>query len=243
MEVDREQVSVVGDSGIYGIPPLVAAAHELKSPLALMRQMALALESGDCSQKEIEILARRMTLTSERALRLTADLTRAARLEDSLFVTEPINPLTLLEDIADELEPLYRARGKNLLVTRRRRQQLAVANHDLLRRIIVNFVDNALHYSTLDTPVRLSSQVVNGIVRMGVRDYGPALPNGVWKKVNDNLGVKAQVLHARPESSGLGMYVAGKFAQAMGAKIGDTRHRDGVTFYVDLHASTQMRLL
>ena len=243
MAVDREQVSVVGDSGIYGIPPLVAAAHELKSPLALMRQMALALESGDCSQKEIEILARRMTLTSERALRLTADLTRAARLEDSLFVTEPINPLTLLEDIADELEPLYRARGKNLLVTRRRRQLLAVANHDLLRRIIVNFVDNALHYSTLDTPVRLSSQVVNGIVRMGVRDYGPALPNGVWKKVNDNLGVKAQVLHARPESSGLGMYVAGKFAQAMGAKIGATRHRDGVTFYVDLHASTQMRLL
>lgn len=243
MAVDREQVAAVGSAGIYDIPQIIVAAHELKSPLALMRQMALALESGDCNQKEIQLMARRMTLTSERALRLTADLTRAARLEDSLFVTEPINPITLLESVVDELNPLYVARGKRLLVNKRRRSKLAVANQDLLRRIIVNFVDNALHYSAPEAPVTLSSQVVNGTVRLGVRDYGPSVPNNVWKIINDNLGAKAQALHARPEASGLGMYVAGRFAEAMGAKLGATRHRDGVTFYVDLHASTQMRLL
>lgn len=243
MAVDREQVTAVGGMGAYSIPSVIAAAHELKSPLALMRQMSLALENGDLSQKQIETIARRLTLTSERALRLTADLTRAARLEDSLFVTEPVNPLTLLEDIVDEMSPLYKARGRNLQVARRRRSQLAVANKDLLRRIIMNFVDNALHYSEADTPIMLSSQVVNRVVRLGVRDYGPGLTAHAWKNINDNLGLKPQALHARPESSGLGMYVAGKFAAAMGAKIGVTRHRDGVTFYVDLHASTQMRLL
>ena len=52
-----------------------------------------------------------------------------------------------------------------------------------------------------------------------------------------------QALHARPQSSGLGLYVAGQFAQAMQGKVGATRHRDGATFYVAVLASSQMRLL
>lgn len=233
----------VGNTGLNSISPIIAAAHELKSPLALMRQLSLAIQTGACSQKEIETLAHRITLTSERALRLTADLTRATRLEDSLFVTEPVNSIALLEDVADELAPLYHARGRKLCVANRRRPQLAIANYDLLRRVMINFVDNALHYGTEDMPVTLSSQVVRGSVRLGVRDYGPALPAYVWQNVRSGLEPKAQVLHARPESSGLGMYVASQFAQAMGAKLGVTRHHDGATFYVDLCTSTQMRLL
>jgi hypothetical protein len=37
--------------------------------------------------------------------------------------------------------------------------------------------------------------------------------------------------------------VAGQFAHAMGARLGAVRHRDGATFYIDVNASTQMRLL
>lgn len=235
----------VGGVGVSDVPPLVAAAHELKSPLALMRQMALTLEAGDCSAKEIETLAHRMTLTSERALRLTADLTRASRLEGSFFDVEPLNPVSLLEEVAHELAPLYQAKGRTLQVVGRRRSLLAVANHDLLRRVVMNFADNALHYSGEGAPVQLSAKAfLNGEgIRLSVRDYGPALSANVWKTIDESLGVRAQSLHARPESSGLGMYVAGQFARAMGARLGAVRHRDGATFYIDLNASTQMRLL
>ena len=245
MEGDRDTKHAVGSSGISDVPSLIAAVHELKSPLALMRQMALILEAGDCGAKEIEVLAHRMTLTSERALRLTADLTRASRLEGSLFDLEPINPVSLLEDVAHELEPLYKAKGRTLQVVGRRRSLLAVANPDLLRRVVANFVDNALHYCNNDTPVQLSAKsfLKGEGIRLSVRDYGPALPANVWKMIDQNLGVRAQPLHTRPESSGLGMYVAGQFAQAMGARLGTIRHRDGATFYIDLNASTQMRLL
>ena len=235
----------VGSAGVPEVSSLIAAAHELKSPLALMRQLSLALEAGDCTPKEARLLAQRITLTSERALRLTADLTRASRLQETLFDLEPINPVSLLEDVAHELMPLYAAKGKELHVVGRKRSILAVANRDLLRRVVTNFADNALHYSAQGEPVLLSAKSLQRGegVRLSVRDYGPALPPKVWKTIHDSLGVRTQALHMRPESSGLGMYVAGQFAGAMGAQLGVVRHRDGATFYIDLTASTQMRLL
>ena len=130
----------------------LAAAHELKAPLALVRQLSLALETGDYTDTERAVLQRRITLTTERALRLTTDLTRAERLDDGLFKVEPLNPIILCEEVADELSPLYTAHNRTIGVKSRRRQLLGLANRELLRRILLNFTDNALHYSLRDAP-------------------------------------------------------------------------------------------
>lgn len=227
------------------LPLVITAAHELKAPLALVRQLSLSLESGAVSVEEQQRLLRQITLTSERALRLTTDLSRASRLEDSLFDLEPVNSQQLCEEVAHELAPLYAAKGREIRVKQRRRQALVVANRDLLRRIILNFGDNALHYADTSLPVELqaTSRGKGGVVRIGVRDYGPALPSDAWSRLESTLGLSAQPLHERPQSSGLGLYVAQQFARAMHGQIGATRHRDGVTFYVDIDASTQLRLL
>ena len=221
----------------------LAAAHELKAPLALVRQLSLALETGDYTDTERAVLQRRITLTTERALRLTTDLTRAERLDDGLFKVEPLNPIVLCEEVADELSPLYAAHNRTIDVKPHRRQLLGLANRELLRRILLNFTDNALHYSR-DAPVYISAQQRQRgtVIRLGVRDYGPAVPANVWRRLMQNLG-RPQPLHNRPASSGLGIIVAHEFAAAMGASIGAVRHRDGVTFYVDIMTSTQLRLL
>lgn len=243
MEGHKRQLNPVGGASFMDAPLFIAAAHELKSPLALIRQLSLGIEAGTVDAKDIERAARQITLTSERALRLTTDLTKTARLEDSLFSLEPLNPVSLCEEVVQELAPLYRAKGKKLEVASRSRPLLAIANKDLLRRILLNFIDNALHYSEAATPVVVSARAYKGTVRLGVRDYGPALPTNVWKTLENSLGTNAQPLHSRPGSSGLGIYIANQFAEVMHAQVGATRHRDGATFYVDLSASTQLRLL
>ena len=81
---------------------LVTASHELKSPLSLIRQLALSMESGALSHAEQQRMLQQITLTSERALRLTTDLSRASRLDESLFTLEPINPQQLCEEVAHE---------------------------------------------------------------------------------------------------------------------------------------------
>jgi signal transduction histidine kinase len=246
MKGSEGQSNIVQGGLLSGdLPFLVTAAHELKSPLSLVRQLALGLEAGNVAPEEQERILRQIVLTSERALRLTTDLSRSSRLEDSMFDLEPINPQQLCEEVAHELTPLYAARGRQIQVASHRRSMLVVANYDLLRRIMLNFGDNALHYTDSSAPVQLRARIQDGgkRIRLGVRDYGPAVPADAWRRLQDSLGTRTQALHSRPQSSGLGLYVAGQFASAMHGQIGATRHRDGATFYVDIDASTQLSLL
>jgi len=234
-----------GGDGRYEVTPLIAAAHELKAPLALVRQLALRLEDEHLSDAERQRLLRQTVLTSERALRLTSDLTRSARLDSALFTVEPINPEQLCRDIASELTPLFEAYGRSVAVKTRRHPLLLVANRDLLRRILLGFSDNALHYSTPGSAVHMQIHALKkaGTIRIGVRDYGPALSSDMWKKLQKKLRSAPQSIHARPESSGLGLYIASQFAEAMNGRIGAVRHKDGATFYVELQASSQLSLL
>lgn len=233
-----------GDARVE-ITPLTAAAHELKAPLALVRQLALRLEDEHLSGSQRLKLLQQITLTSERALRLTSDLTKAARLDSALFTLEPINPEQLCQDIVSELKPLFDAYGKRVSVTTRKHPLLLVANRDLLRRILLGFSDNALHYTEPGTAVHLQIQALkkSGMVRIGVRDFGPALSSDMWRKLQKKLKTAPQAIHARPESSGLGLYIASQFAEAMNGTIGAVRHKDGATFYVELQASSQLSLL
>lgn len=228
-----------------GLPSLIAAAHELKSPLALVRQLSLMLESGNVTSDETQRMLRQISLTSERALRLTSDLTRSARLSDALFELEPINPQQLCKDIVHELKPLFTAHGRSVQLKSRKHPLLLVANRDLLRRIIMNFSDNALHYADGNgvVEIQIHSLQAGRIIRLGVRDYGPALSSDMWRSLKTKLALAPQSVHARPASSGLGLYIAGQFADAMNGTIGVTRHQDGATFYVDLYASQQLSLL
>lgn len=226
------------------LPFLVTASHELKAPLALVRQLALALETEKLEEEQAR-LVRQILLTSEQALRLTTDLSRSARLEDSLFELEPLNPYQICEEVAHEITPLYQAKDREIRVVSRYRPHLVVGNRELLRRIMLNFADNALHYADAATPVELraASHQHKSHIRLSVRDYGPAVPVDLWRRLQKSLGTARQTLHARPQSSGLGLLVAGQFARAMHGSIGATRHRDGATFYVDIAASTQLSLL
>ena len=113
------------------------AAHELKAPLALIRQLALELEAGNYTDVERAVLSQRIILTAERALRLTTDLTKARRLEDALFTLEPVDATSVCSEAVDELQPLYCAHGKRLEIRSKSRRSLTIANRDLLRRIML----------------------------------------------------------------------------------------------------------
>lgn len=236
---------MAGGGFFDGVPAVIAAAHELKSPLALVRQLGYMLDDPHLTPATRDRIHAQIRLTSERALRLTGDLTKLARLEDGLFKLEPINPIELCRDIVSELEPLFTAMDRRIELMPRKHPLLLVANRDLLRRIIMNFSDNALHYSGENGAVRIQIQALRGgkIIRLGVRDYGPAVSTKVWKEIQSRLARAPQPLSARPQSSGLGLYIASQFAMSMDGQLGCTRHQDGATFYVDLQASNQLSLL
>lgn len=225
-------------SGVLG-----ASAGELQTPLALIRQLSLALHDSTLSEGERQRLTERLTLTSERALRITQSLRIDARMANSLKL-EPVNAAMLCSEVVHELTPLFRAHGRALVAQPRNKLLLMVADRTLLRQVLFGFVDNALHYGSDDRPVQLTIGGHAGKVRVGVRDYGPAVAIDALRRLDERIARQAPVLIARrPRASGVGLAMAKQAAQMMGGAAGVVRHRDGATFYIDMNMSGQMSLL
>ena len=215
-------------------------AHELKSPLVLMRQLALSLELEDPAR--LERTKDQLVSVSERALRQVNDLTKIARLEDALFELEPVSPRALCDEVTRELRYLFRFNHRDLEIHYTNKSRLAIANRDLLYSVIYNFCLNAMHYSDSETKSLLTVKDHAGRIRVDVRDFGPALPMDVWRELKRDWLEKPTSIAMRPGSSGLGLYIATKFAKYMNAHVGAVRHRDGTSFYVELPVSTQASL-
>lgn len=227
----------------YDLSALTIAAHEIKAPLAVLRQLSLEMQHEDTDEETMQKLAYEMQLVAERSLRFASNLTKAESLQRSLFATDPVDPVQICDEVWRELTPLYRASDRTLVYKpHHKKSRLIIANRDLLRRILLNFGDNALHYTDGKGTVELFMELKRSrsLVRLGVRDYGPALPTRVWQ---DIMQKAPQSVHARPDSSGIGLHIVHQFAEAIGGQVGAIRHRDGASFYVDMPLSKQLTLL
>lgn len=228
-----------------GLSSLTSAANDLKSPLSLIRQLSLTLDDSSLSLDEQKRIFRQISITSERALNLTKDLTKSINLSDGLFELEPINPWQVCEDVINEYGPIYAEYNRNLKLVTKKHPLLLVGNRDLLRRILANFSDNALHYTEKGrvAEIKISASKKGDFVRLAVRDYGPVMSSSAMLKLIDKRVKDIPISYLRPKNNSLNMYIANQFASAMNGRIGASRHRDGMTFYVDLQVSTQLNLL
>lgn len=219
---------------------ILVAAHELKAPLAVLRQLAFSLDFAD--ESETKHIQTEMLSVSDRAIRQVNDLTKIARLEDGLFTVEPVSVRAVCDEVTAELEHLFRFNNRDLRVKYSNNSRLVVANHDLLFSVIYNFCLNAMHYSSEETLSELLVKDYQGMVRVKIRDFGPALPMDVWREMKRGWIKRPTSIAMRPGSSGLGLFIASKFSRYMNANVGAIRHRDGTSFFVDLPVSTQARL-
>ena len=222
---------------------VATVAHELKAPISLMRQLALALEFEQDADG-VKRVGEKMVATSERALRQINDLTKIVRLEDGLFEMEPVNPRQVCDEVSKDLATLFRCSRKEMNVIYRNRAALVIGNRDLLKSVVSNFCLNALNYGGEELPSQLFIRDVKGkSVRVGVRDYGPSVPTAVWQEIRHGRVKRPLEIAMRPGSSGLGLYIAARFTDYMRGHFGLVRHRDGTTFYVDLPVSKQLSWL
>lgn len=240
MTEDRGK-SRVDQRSEHEISSLLLAAHELKSPLILIRQLAFAASDRTATDHAKQEALEQLSLVADRGLRLTNDLTKSARLNPTLFPVEPVNIQQICEAAIKEMSPLYALYGRRLEFRGSRRQQgLVLAHRDLLRRILCNFADNALNYGDPSHKVVVTTRRRRSSIEFGVRDYGPRLSSRDMKAIWQG---EPQSVATRPGSSGLGLFIARQFSEVMGGSLGVVRHRDGVTFYVSLPVSEQLSLL
>ena len=128
------------ESEVNGI---LVAAHELKAPINLLRQLAFSLDFAE-DEKDIKAIQDKMISVSDRALRQVQDLTKIARLDDGLFEMEPVAVRAVCDDVTKELRTLFRFNHRKLEIEYRNKTRLVSAKRDLLYSIVYNFCCNAL---------------------------------------------------------------------------------------------------
>ncbi len=224
------------DAEVDGI---LVAAHELKAPLAVLRQLAFNIGDDKNINKKIRY---EMINISDRAIRQVNDLIKIRRLEDGLFVMEPVAVREVCDAVSRELNYLFNYNKRDLRINYTNKARLVIANRDLLYSVVYNFLLNAIHYSGDETKSELFVGGRGGRVRVTVRDYGPMLPVDVWRQIKKGWLKKPTSVAMRPGSSGLGLFIASTFSKYMNAKVGAVRHRDGTSFYVELQVSKQASL-
>lgn len=231
------------------LAPLVAAAHELKSPLTLINHLALSLRDTQhplTAAQQAQYLAR-LQHTSERMLRLVQQLSLSYRLDGTdagfMFDLEPLSALEVCEAALHELGPYAAAHGQKLELKGYNCPHLVLAERDILHDIVTNLVDNAIRHSREGAVVQVSPQCRGMTVRLTVSDVGLTVPPRELKALPRTLGVQLQPFNSRSGTSGLGLYIAGQLARAMGGSLGVGRPEQGCAFFVDLVRSRQMSLL
>lgn len=223
---------------------LVAAAHELTTPLTVISHIASALGDGSLgSAADQKVWLDYMQLSADRTLRLVRSLTTTYGLNGQLELNlQPVNITQVCEEVAHEMLPFAAVQKQTLEVQLGQRSQLVVGDRELLHTILFNILDNALRSTPPETTVRLGQRRQLENVRIDVQDNGPELRPSDIAKLQQRLGGHVRPLGSRG-NGGLGIYVAQQLAEAMGGRIGVGRVVGGARLHLDLLHSRQLRLV
>lgn len=218
---------------------ILALARELREPIATLRQLAFSFDGAGEGDEKIR---GDMISISDRALRQVNDLAKMRRLEEGLLTMEPVAVRGVCDEVTREMMKLFKYNRRDLFVRYANRSRLVVANRELLKSVVYNFLLNAVHYTGEGAKAELSVVDRGERVKISIRDFGPALPTDVWREMKRGFIEKPRSIAMRPGTSGLGLFIASRFSGYMNANVGAVRHRDGTSFYVELLKSRQLSL-
>lgn len=205
-------------------------AHDLRTPLAVMRSEIEALQDGvrPVSAESLQMLHGEVMLLA----RLVADL-RTLSLTESAAIEPDRADVALgefLGSISASFEARARVAGTNVTVTRVEPAEVT-ANFDaqMMRRVLVNIVENSLTHGAGGS-VELSAERVGSEVVMRVRDHGPGLAEAALDRVFERF-YRAEESRTRRDAdsggSGLGLPIAKALVEAHGGSISASNHPDG----------------
>lgn len=231
LEAQARQVGTLRERDRLRGALLGSIAHDLRTPLTAVIAAAEAIPAEGGFAEEVRIAR----TESRRLQRFLNDLLEASRIEHGTI--EPtLESIELADIITAVLHDLRQDRPGARVVTRIDPDCPFVSSDPLLlRHILINLIDNALKFSPADSQVDVELVARDDRVMYRILDRGPGLP------------AESQILFDRFErlegsdrvgGSGLGLWIAKNFTEAVGGTItAGNREGGGAIFEVALPIS------
>lgn len=214
---------------------LAAASHDLLQPLNAARLFTSALRHQPDLDAEAETLVERIDTSFKAAEDLLDALLEASRLDAGKYHVE----ITSVA-IAEVIEPLkhqftVQAASRDLELSFFESRAWVRTDPQLLRRILQNFLSNALRYTRNGTVLLGVRRIGNGQLRIEVRDSGPGISAEQQPSIFDEFRRGTEVSPWGEKGLGLGLSICERMAQLLGHRLSVRSELGrGCVFAVDL---------
>lgn len=199
------------------------ASHQLRTPLTSVKgyiSMVLEGDAGKLTVMQEEMLGQAFT-SSQRMVYLIADLLNVSRLKTGKFVIDA-KPTNLADVVEGELAQLTeQVKSKNIKLVFEKPTDFPKIDLDetKIRQVIMNFADNALYYTPKGGEVKVELKEDKTNVYFMVKDNGLGVPKDEQKELFTKFYRASNARKARPDGTGLGLYMAKKVVTAQGGEI------------------------
>ncbi|NDC22316.1 sensor histidine kinase [bacterium] len=211
------------------------ASHQLRTPLTAIKgniSMVLDGDAGDVTEVQRKLLTQ-TSYSTQRMIYIIADLLNVSRLRTGKFVidAEPVDLVKLITEEMDQLE--FAAASKSLKLNFKKPDKITpiLLDNAKTRQIIMNFVDNAIYYTPAGKNITIELTENKSTIDFRVIDEGIGVPKSEQHHLFTKFYRAANARKARPDGTGLGLFMAKKVIIAQGgAVIFDSKEGKGSTF-------------
>ena len=204
------------------------AAHQLKTPVSgLKAQIELALRESD--PERVRHSLAQLYISADRLSRLVRQLLSLARNEPGALDTVQLQPLDLHAfalEVSMDWVPQAIKRQIDLGFEGPDEPLVIDADHDRLRELINNLIDNAIRYSQQHGHVTVrTGRAADGQAKLAISDDGPRIPVAERARIFERFH---RMLGTEQDGSGLGLAIVSEIATLHGARITLEEDSDGV---------------
>jgi len=200
------------------------AAHDLRSPIAVIKGYADILrdgllgELGPESKRSIEVISR----YCDKMLMLIRDLLDISAIESghlSLNLRD-VDLTAYLKENGQENALLARAKAIELILEIPEDLPRVSMDADRIDQVINNLITNAVKFSDSKSRIVLRAVLSEGSVAISVTDQGQGIPREEISKMFQYFGRTKVLPTAGEKSTGLGLAIAKRMVEAHGGTIG-----------------------
>jgi heavy metal sensor kinase len=195
------------------------ASHELRTPAAILRgESEVALSRTERSAEEYRESLAVLHAEAQRLTQIVEDLFTLTRADAGQY---PLSPRDFyLDELVADCTHAARslASAKQITLTCEVPEELPIrADEALLRRMILNLLDNAIKYTAAGGRVTVSSVRSGGEYALNITDSGPGIPTELQHRVFERF-FRADKARTRSDTdgsgAGLGLSIARWIAEA-----------------------------
>lgn len=216
--------------------------HDLKAPLTSIKgTLELVKDHGMISPKAYRALIENAGTAAEFMLLMLNDLLDIGQAEEAGLKTEivTVEVRLLLAKLKAIFAGRFQARGIRLECKVPDELEALETDPNLLFRILVNLVSNALKFSATGAEVGVECSLRKGAARFAVSDRGPGVPKELKARIFEKYATHSKGL-GEGGSSGIGLAFCRLAISALGGRIWvEDREGGGSLFILELSAGEQ----